>query len=121
MTTATIDTTSRRELIDTYNAVNGNKGRFFDDDTLAWFKCRVSNNVYPLGSGYVFVTSERNQGSFWSYTDGRYYDYDSGRKYTVRHWHGGTDSSIDTVGDLMQYNTSRAAHKAAQAYVNAQQ
>jgi hypothetical protein len=116
MTTQTaVYTTTSRDLIDTYK--RRTSGHFFDADTMRFFKSRVSSTVYTLGNGYVFVTSERDQCSYWSYSAGRHIEHDSGRKYTVRWWNGSSDTSIDTLGEFMGYTSSRAAHKAAQRYV----
>jgi hypothetical protein len=118
MTTQTaVYTTTSRDLIDTYK--RRTSGHFFDADTMRFFKSRVSSTVYTLDNGYVFVTSERDEAHYWSYSAGQYINHDSGRKYTVRYWNGTDDSSIDTIGELMQYETSRQAHKAAQEYVKA--
>jgi len=107
-------TTTSRDLIRTYNDRTQGEGHFFDADTMRFFKSRILQPVYILGNGYVFVTSERNEGMFWN--GNGYTHYDEGRKYTVRLWDGHS-VRIDNAGEFQEHTTSRAAHKAAQAYV----
>ena len=118
-TTKPITEGYRATLIALYKRTGGH---FFDTDSMRFFNSRVSERVYQVGghnnkkpAEYVFVTSERNEGSYWSNSAGEYIHYDEGRKYTVRHWNG-TSTSIESVPDFQSFETREAAHKAAKQY-----
>jgi hypothetical protein len=75
---------------------------WFDRSTLRYFNSRISEHVYPVPNGALFVSSEKFTG---------YREPDGERLYTVRSCT--YDGSINTVGEFQQYRTSKAAHAAA--------
>ena len=54
---------------------------FFDADTMRFFQSRVGNTLY---CGRYFITSERNEGTYYDTRAREYVSYDYGRKYSVR-------------------------------------
>ena len=75
---------------------------WFDRSNLRYFSSRISENVYPIPGGALFVSSEKFKGL---YAD------DGERLYTVRSC--SADGKIDTVGDFQQWKTARQAHARA--------
>lgn len=78
---------------------------WFDRDSIRFFNSRLSAEVHPTGSPYVylFVSSERCD---WGDNHPRLY---SVRSYDLR------SGSVDTIGEFQGYATARAARKAAAA------
>jgi len=76
------------------------KGHFFDDNTMRFFKSRISEDLMYSGALIYFVTSEQGP--------------DDIRKYTVRSYNPKT-SDIDTVGDFQQYSTMYQAKQTAKS------
>lgn len=79
-------------------------GHWFDSDTLAFFRSRVSARVYVGPGGVYFVTSEQHTMS-WR-------NYQGPRLYTVRRAIDG-GARIETAGEFQGYETARAAHAVA--------
>jgi hypothetical protein len=79
---------------------------WFDRDTLRYFQSRISDNVYPVPGGALFVSSEKFRGL---------YEPDGERRYTVRSCTAG--GRIETVGEFQQYASRDAAHNAARRLV----
>lgn len=81
--------------IDEIKAANEAAGlHFFEADTMAFFRSRVSASVYPTGDGAFFVTSERQ-------------DDNAPRLYTVRYAAGdGHTHTLDPFNGLSR----RSAH-----------
>ena len=75
---------------------------WFDRPTLRYFSSRISERVYPVPGGALFVSSEKFKGL---YAD------DGDRLYTVRSC--SADGVIDTVGEFQQWNTAKQAHTRA--------
>jgi len=69
---------------------------FFSPSTMAFFQSRVSHKLH----GHYFVTSERPR-----------WDHKAQRRYTIRKVED--NGSVDTIGELGQFASSREAHKAA--------
>tara|TARA_R110000868_G_scaffold11921_1_gene57939 strand:- start:676 stop:1020 length:345 start_codon:yes stop_codon:yes gene_type:complete len=75
---------------------------WFDAAALRYFSSRISNHVYSVPGGALFISSEQYRG---------YGSPDGPRLYTVRSC--SFEGAIDTVGEFQQYETSKAAHAAA--------
>jgi len=69
---------------------------FFSPGSMAFFQSRVSHKLH----GHYFVTSERPR-----------WDQNARRRYTIRKVED--NGSVDTIGELGQFASSTAAHRAA--------
>lgn len=83
-------------------AAHGAGSHWFDREALRYFNSRISENVYPVPGGALFVSSERFRGL---------YEPDGNRLYTVRSC--SADGDINTVGEFQQWSTARQAHARA--------
>jgi len=75
---------------------------WFDRQALRYFNSRISENVYPVPGGALFISSEKFKGL---------YEPDGARLYTVRSC--SADGVIDTVGEFQEWKTSKQAHARA--------
>lgn len=76
---------------------------WFSKDTMRYFRCRLSERVYPVSDGMLFVASNR------TYNDGRDYQ-------VVFIADAGNTAPVDEASDYpdsSRYATSYAAHRAA--------
>jgi hypothetical protein len=94
-----------RSMYDVRQANDRAGYHWFSEDTLRWFRGRVSESLY---GGRYFVSSEQNSGMGRSYP----------RLYTVRE--AVPDGGIETVGEFQGFSTSAKAHRAAAAYAKRQ-
>jgi len=69
---------------------------FFDDDTIRFFKSRISETCYKIGTDIYFITSERGP--------------NMPRKWTVRKCD--LKGDINAVGDFQEYDNLMQARRA---------
>lgn len=80
---------------------------YFSPGTVGGFSSRLSETIYPVRNGAVFVTSERD-------TDGL--AWDGKRRYTIRFINdGGKIRNLSAEG---QYATWSGAHQGVERYLN---
>ena len=91
------------QIIDTANIRahygHGPGRHWFDPDTLRFFRTRIGETAYSVGSVALFVTSEQPPGGRRAYTVHRY-DFDT--------------RTISTADTFMGYASRNGAHAAAQ-------
>ncbi len=75
---------------------------WFDRGALRSFSSRISETVYPVAGGALFISSEKFRGL---------YEPDRERLYTVRSC--SVDGDINTVGEFQQWRTAKQAHARA--------
>ena len=75
---------------------------WFDMGSMRFFSSRVSEIVYPVPGGALFVSSEKFRG---------FCQPDGERLYTVRSC--SADGNIETVGEFQQWRTAKRAHARA--------
>lgn len=75
---------------------------WFSPDTMRFWGSRVDDEIYPVGGGAYFVSSESSP---WDK-----------RVYSVRFAHA--SGRIRTVGDLGEFPTRKQAHHAAQHFAD---
>jgi len=74
---------------------------FFDKGAVRFFNSRLIEHIHEGPGGTFFITSEQ-------------FDENTPRLYTVRKFDPSKGRGcVETVGEFQQYETSRAAHKAA--------
>jgi hypothetical protein len=100
---ATANTLCRLHTLDQVKRVAYSAGsHWFDRSALRFFNSHISETVYPVPGGALFVSSERFRGL---------YEPDRERLYTVRSC--SVDGDIKTVGDFQQWRTAKQAHARA--------
>lgn len=99
----TTNTERKLHTLDQVKRAAGSAGsHWFDRDALRYFNSRISERVYPVPGGALFISSEKFRGL---------YEPDGERLYTVRSCT--YDGKIDTVGEFQQWRTSKQAHARA--------
>jgi len=80
-------------------------GYFFSPRAKRFFRSIIGRRVYTFRHGvYLFVTSETP-------------DYDRPRRYTIRLFDEANPRSIETVGEFMAFDTSRAAYRVCEQII----
>ena len=79
------------------NLRNAHSGHWFSPGAMRFFNSRLGSEVYPVPSGWIFVSSER-------------FDQNCDRMYTIRKMDQFGD--VDTVGEFQAFSSSAAARRA---------
>lgn len=87
------------------------KTHFFDEETTRFFNSKYYHPVQTSKTIAYFITSDRNAGHYYSYSEGRTISFDDGRLYTVRKMFL-RSGRIETIGNFQGHTTLAQARKA---------